>query len=137
MRVMLDTDTCIFAMAKTPGFAPTVPLRECGISTVVLGELELGVRRSVKVKENRSALDHWLATVPVLEVDADVARRYGQLRADLESIGNLIGPNDLWIAAHALSFDAPLISNNLSEFRRVPGLSVETWIRVEGGASTP
>lgn len=125
---MLDTDTCIFAMAKATGFRPRMLLRDCGISMVVLGELECGVRGSVKVKENRRALDHWLAAIQVLDVDADVARRYGQLRADFEAIGNLIGPNDLWIAAHALSLDVPLISNNLSEFRRVPGLSVETWM---------
>lgn len=136
MRVMLDTDTCIFAMEEAPGFKPKIRLRDCGISMVVLGELETGVRRSVKVKENRAALDHWLTAVQVLEVDTEVARRYGQLRADLEDDGKLIGPNDLWIAAHALSFDAPLISNNLSEFRRVPGLSVETWMSDEGGVNT-
>ena len=135
MRVMLDTDTCIFAMAKARGFRPKMRLRDCGISMVVLGELECGVRRSAKVKENRSALNHWLAAVQVLDVDAEVARRYGQLRADLEDVGKLIGPNDLWIAAHALSFDAPLISNNLSEFQRVPGLSVETWMSDEGGVN--
>lgn len=135
MRVMLDTDTCIFAMEEAPGFKPKIRLRDCGISMVVLGELETGVRRSVKVKENRAALDHWLTAVQVLEVDTEVARRYGQLRADLEDDGKLIGPNDLWIAAHALSFDMPLISNNLSEFQRVPGLSVETWMNDEGGVN--
>ena len=57
-----------------------------------------------------------------------VARRYGRLRAHLRAIGQPIGPNDLWIAAHALARDVPLITHNLSEFRRVPGLAVETWM---------
>ncbi|MCY4342063.1 MAG: hypothetical protein OXE83_00615 [Gammaproteobacteria bacterium] len=66
---MLRTDTCIFAMAKARGFRPRIPLRDCGISMVVLGELECGVRRSVKAKENRSAFSHWLAAAHVLYVD--------------------------------------------------------------------
>ena len=64
----------------------------------------------------------------VADLDAEVARRYGRLRAHLPAIGQPIGPNDLWIAAHALTRDVPLITHNLSAFRRVPELSVETWM---------
>lgn len=128
MRVMLDTDTCIFAMSHAPGFVPKTNLRDCGISVVVLGELEWGVRRSTRVRENQASLQEWLAAVEVAQMDDEVARRYGQLRADLNRIGQPIGPNDLWVAAHALSLDVPLITNNLTEFARVPGLLSETWI---------
>ena len=125
---MLDTDTCVYAMTRARGFRPRMRLGDCGISVVVLGELEWGVRRSTKVQENRSALQHWLAAVEVADMDHEVARKYGQLRADLDSIGRPIGPNDLWVAAHALAHDLPLVTNNLSEFERVPGLSTETWM---------
>ena len=125
---MLDTDTCIYARRRPAGFVPKLPLRDCGISVIVLGELEWGVERSRRVAENRDGLRDLLAALQVIDVDAAVARGYGQLRAHLRAIGQPIGPNDLWIAAHALALDVPLITHNLSEFRRVPGLSVETWM---------
>ena len=74
-------------------------------------------------------LDEWLAVVQGTAMNADVGRRYGRLRARLAAAGQLIGPNDLWIAAHARSLGLPLISHNLREFQRVPGLAVETWMR--------
>ena len=125
---MLDTDTCIHARKRSVGFEPRVPLHDCAISIVVLGELEWGVARSRRFEENRAALSALLAAVQVADLDADVARHYGRLRAHLRSVGRPIGPNDLWIAAHALALDVPLVTHNLSEFRRVPGLSVETWL---------
>ena len=125
---MLDTDTCIYARKRAAGFAPKLPLQDCGISIIVLGELESGVARSSRVAENRASLRDLLATVQVIDLDAEVARRYGRLWAHLRSIGRPIGPNDLWIAAHALARDVPLVTHNLSEFRRVPDLSAETWM---------
>ena len=125
---MLDTDTCIYARKRPAGFAPRLPLRECGISIIVLGELEWGVAQSSRVEENRAGLRDLLAAVQVVDLDAEAARQYGRLRAHLRSIGQPIGPNDLWIAAHALARDVPLVTHNLAEFRRVPGLSAETWM---------
>ena len=125
---MLDTDTCIYARKRPAGFAPRLPLRECGISIIVLGELEWGVAQSSRVEQNRAGLRDLLAAVQVVDLDAEAARQYGRLRAHLRSIGQPIGPNDLWIAAHALARDVPLVTHNLAEFRRVPGLSAETWM---------
>lgn len=125
---MLDTDTCIFARKRTVGFVPRLSLRDCGISIIVLGELEWGLSKSQHVEENRAALRDLLAAVQIVDLDASVARQYGELRAHLHAIGQPIGPNDLWIAAHALARDVPLITYNLAEFQRVPGLTVETWM---------
>ena len=125
---MLDADTCIYATNRRAGFKPRLPLHECAISVVVLGELEFGVARSRRVEENRAALRTLLSAIHVVEPDVDAARRYGQLRAHLRLIGRLISPNDLWIAAHALALDMPLVTNNLAEFSRVPGLVTETWL---------
>ena len=125
---MLDTDTCIYIAKQAAGLEPRLPLGDCGISVVVLGELEWGVAWSRRTEENRNDLDDFLATVQVVHLDAEVARRYGRLRAHLRAVGKPIGPNDLWIAAHALARDVPLVTHNLAEFRRVPDLSVETWM---------
>ena len=125
---MLDTDTCIYARKRPSGFKARLPLHDCAISVIVLGELEWGVAQSRRFEENRSALRTLLGAVQVIDLDAEVARHYGQLRAHLRSIGQPIGPNDLWIAAHALALDVPLITHNLAEFERVPSLSVETWL---------
>ena len=125
---MLDTDTCIHTRKRSPGFAPRLPLEHCGVSVIVVGELEWGVSRSRRVEENQAALRDWLVSVQVVELDRRVAQEYGRLRAYLRSIGKPIGPNDLWIAAHALARQVPLITHNLAEFRRVPDLSVDTWM---------
>ena len=127
---MLDTNTCIYAMKHLAGFQARLPLRDCGISVVVLGELEWGARLSNRRAESLAAIRDFVGSVQVVDVDAEVARQYGRVRAHLRSVGRPIGPNDLWIAPHALARDVPLITHNLSEFRRVPGLSVETWMTV-------
>ncbi|MBT6276457.1 MAG: PIN domain-containing protein [Chromatiales bacterium] len=128
MRIMLDTNTCIAACNHTPGFRAQQPLRECVISVVVLGELEWGVSRSARKDENRATLNRLLNAVAVVGLGADTAREYGNIRAHLYSIGKPIGPNDLWIAAHARSMSLPLVTNNTREFARVPRLAIENWI---------
>ena len=125
---MLDTNTCIYAMNRRRGFDARVPLPDCGVSIVVLGELEFGAHRSNRSAQSFAAIRDFAASVQVVDLDAEAARRYGRLCAHLHSIGQPIGPNDLWIAAHALARDLPLISHNLAEFQRVPDLLVETWM---------
>jgi tRNA(fMet)-specific endonuclease VapC len=126
---MLDTNTCIYAMKGSAGFSPKVPMIDCGISTVVLGELEYGVARSQRVDQNRAALNALVNAISVYPMDADAARHYGRIRAQLETDGRPIGNNDTWIAAHALSMGAPLITNNTAEFSRVPGLAIDNWMK--------
>lgn len=128
MRVMLDTNTCIYAMNRRRGLDVRVPLPDCGVSIVVLGELEFGAHRSNRSAQSFAAIRDFAASVQVVDLDAEAARRYGRLRSHLRSIGQPIGPNDLWIAAHALARDVPLITHNLAEFQRVPDLSVGTWM---------
>ena len=132
MRAILDTNTCIYAMKRVAGFKERLPLHARGVSIVVLGELEWGAWLSSRRDQSFASLRDFIAAVRVVDLDADVAREYGQIRAHLRSIGQPIGPNDLWIAAHALARAVPLITHNLSEFRRVPGLAVETWMTRAG-----
>ena len=129
---MLDTNTCIYAMKRATGFKERLPLHACGVSSIVLGELEWGARISNRKDESFASVRDFIAAVQVVDLDADVAREYGRIRAHLRSIGQPIGPNDLWIAAHALARDVPLVTHNLSEFERVPGLAAETWMTEAG-----
>ncbi len=125
---MLDTSTCIYAMNRRRGFNARLPLADCGVSIIVLGELDFGAHRSNRSAQSFASIREFASAVQVVDIGAEVARRYGRLRAHLRAGGQPIGPNDLWIAAHALARDVPLITHNLSEFRRVPDLAVETWM---------
>ncbi|NBD95655.1 MAG: PIN domain-containing protein [Gammaproteobacteria bacterium] len=98
------------------------------ISPIVLGELLTGVEKSQRRSSNRKRLLDVLSGLQMVEIEPEVAVTYGQLRAKLESAGTPIGANDLWIAAHALTLDAILVTDNEREFRRVPGLNVENWL---------
>lgn len=107
-------------MALTPDKAVT--------SVVVAGELKAWI-----VKSNSKRLERLIATtlvaVPVLPLGPEVADVYGELRIKLERTGSLIGSNDLWIAAHAISLGAIIVTDNVREFARVPDLPVENWLR--------
>jgi tRNA(fMet)-specific endonuclease VapC len=129
--ILLDTNICIYIRNARP---PEVLARfrqyrlgEVGISSVVAAELAYGVAKSGSAR-NRQALDLMLATLNIMPFDADAIWAYGELRADLDRRGTPIGTFDTMIAAHALSLDATLVTNNLREFSRVPGLKLVNWI---------
>lgn len=95
-------------------------------SVIVAGELRYGAARSTS-RTLADRVEGLLAHVDVAPMGPAVASTYATLRAHLASAGTPIGPNDLWIAAHALVFGATLVTRNVREFRRVPDLPVETW----------
>lgn len=134
MGVMLDSNACIFIMKRDQRIKPKARLSECGISQIVLGELEYGVCNSPKNRQqvNRQALYDFLSAVRIHPISNDVTALYGEVRALLRRQGQPIGPNDLWIAAHALALDTTLVTNNTREFTRVPNLVVDNWI-IESG----
>lgn len=74
-------------------------------------------------------LEELTALIPVLPMAADAAETYGTIRSDLAARGELIGNNDLWIAAHAKSLKMILVTNNENEFQRVNGLTLENWAK--------
>ncbi|PAX06645.1 type II toxin-antitoxin system VapC family toxin [Sphingomonas lenta] len=100
-------------------------------SIVCAAELWYGAERSGSARL-RSQLEQVLRALPVLPFGDDADRRYGALRAALERKGQVIGGNDMLIAAHALSLDAMLVTDNLREFDRVDGLRTENWLRTTG-----
>jgi tRNA(fMet)-specific endonuclease VapC len=128
---MLDTDTCVYLIKKAPGLKPLSALEDCYISMIVLGELEYGVANSAEARreQNRLALLDFISAVQILPLTESVSEMYGQLRATLKK--QPIGPNDTWIAAHALAMQLPLVTNNTREFSRVPELVIDTWMALD------
>jgi len=131
MRFMLDTNICIYVIKKNP---PGVAERlralkpfDVGISSVTLAELRYGVVKSGSPERNAEALVGFLAPFEVAPFDDIAAVHYGEIRTHLEKAGLPIGAMDLMIASHARSLDAILVTNNLKEFERVPGLTIENW----------
>ncbi len=128
--ILLDTNTCIYIINNRP---PNVLERfrkykagEVGISCIAASELAYGVAKSGSAK-NRKALDMFLAPMQILPFDSQCLWFYADLRASLEKQGLSIGPMDSLIAAHALSIDGTLVTNNIKEFVRVPKLKLENW----------
>ena len=128
--ILLDTNTCLYIINNRP---PKVLDRfnaykagEIGISSIAASELAYGVAKSGSIK-NRKALDMFLAPLQILPFDSQCLWFYADLRALLEKKGLSIGPMDSLIAAHALSINGTLVTNNLNEFSRVPQLKLENW----------
>ena len=96
------------------------------LSAIVLAELEFGAAKSGQAR-HRSRLDGLLASVPVEPFVGRDADCYGRLRATLQRRGEIIGPLDTLIAAQALRLGATVVTHNLREFARVPGLKCEDW----------
>jgi tRNA(fMet)-specific endonuclease VapC len=128
---LLDTNICIYIRQKRPEavlrrFSRLRP-GEAALSVITYGELMYGAARS---KQRVEALDrlrellHWLPALPLPETAAEA---YGTIRAELASKGEMIGNNDLWIAAHAVCEGLTLVTNNEKEFRRVRGLKIQNW----------
>jgi tRNA(fMet)-specific endonuclease VapC len=129
--ILLDTNICIYLInAKPPAVLARFQkyrLGDIGLCSVVAAELAFGVAKSGSVR-NRQALEMFLAPLTVLPFDESAIWAYGDLRADLERRGTPIGSLDTMIAAHALSQQALLVTNNTREFAKVPGLQLDNWV---------
>lgn len=133
MRYLLDTNICIYVVNDRPmsvrrRFA-SAAVGDVGMSVITYGELIWGAEASAKPKENLQRLRAFALLVLPLDLPSDAAEHYGQIRAALRKTGRPIGPNDLWIAAHARATGLILVTNNEREFERVVGLKVENWAR--------
>ena len=129
--ILLDTNICIYIInAKPPAVLARFQqyrLGNIGLCSVVAAELAFGVAKSGSVR-NRQALEMFLAPLTILPFDAAAVWVYGDLRADLERRGTPIGSLDTMIAAHALSQQAMLVTNNTRKFVKVPGLQLDNWV---------
>ncbi|MFT4045076.1 MAG: type II toxin-antitoxin system VapC family toxin [Solimonas sp.] len=132
-RFLLDTNICIYIRQKRP---PEVLSRfeklkvgDAVLSVVTYGELLYGAQKSKQREVALARLADLVSLIPVLELPAEAADEYGKIRAALEVKGEIIGGNDLWIAAHAKAEGLIVVTNNEREFKRVPGLKVQNWAK--------
>lgn len=131
MAWLLDTNIIIAAVKGVPSvraYLQKVRAVDVLLSPIVLGELEFGAEKSACPERNRARLQTVIDGFAVVALDAAASRAYGRIRHELERRGLPIGNNDQWIAAQALALGATLVTDNLREFERVPGLKVENWL---------
>lgn len=131
MKYLLDTNICIYAIKNKPETVLKRIKQELdhgvGISSVTLAELEYGVQNSMDPVKNEQALLKFLLVLSILPFGPAAASEYGKIRAALKKKGALIGPLDMLIAGHAKAEGLILVTNNMREFERVPGLMLENW----------
>ncbi len=128
---LLDTDTCSYIMKRSHPVLleriRSVPISDQAVSAVTVAELLYGAKLSSKPKKARQAFDAFIRHLAIRDWTAEAAEHYADIRANLKLRGAMIGANDLLIAAHALSLDAVLVTNNVGEFGRVRGLKIANW----------
>jgi tRNA(fMet)-specific endonuclease VapC len=130
--ILLDTNICIHVINARPAAVlerfRQHRMGDIGLCSVVAAELAYGVAKSASAR-NRQALEMFLAPLVILPFDEAALWTYGDLRAELECKGTPIGALDTMIAAHALSQQSTLVTNNIREFERVPGLTLDNWVQ--------
>ena len=129
---MLDTNICIHIIKHRADALynklSVLPVERVAISSIVHAELWYGVTQSKKKVQNEAALKDFLEYVNVLDWPSAAGQIYGKIRTHLKAKGTPIGAMDMLIAAHAVSVNAVLVTDNTKEFQRVPGLKLENWL---------
>jgi tRNA(fMet)-specific endonuclease VapC len=132
MKYLLDTNICIALIRQRPAGLlqrlTTLKPGEVCLSSITMTELIYGAAKSSQAEQNLAALEQFLLPLELVNFDESAATAYGQIRAGLERQGKVIGSMDMLIAAHALSLNTILVTNNTKEFGRVSGLLLEDWI---------
>lgn len=131
MMYLLDTNICIYCINNRPEEVIRNVKRhkphQIKVSSVTVAELEYGASKSEYREKNRIAILNFLSAFDIIPFDDKDAEIYGQIRADLENRGKVIGPYDMQIAAQAISKDYILITKNTKEFERIEGIRIENW----------
>ena len=130
LKYMLDTNIVIYTIKNRPEQVRKVFKQhenQMCISAVTKGELIYGTERSSQPERNLADIEGLIARLEVAPFEDHASEHFGQLRAELYRIGKPIGPYDMMIAGHARAMGLILVTNNMKEFARVPGLRVENW----------
>jgi len=132
VRYLLDTNICIYIAKHNP---PAVRARfarhaanELAMSVITYGELRFGAEKSQARERALESIQRLQSRIEICLMPLSAGEHYGEIRAILQRSGQPIGNNDLWIAAHARAEGWILVTNNETEFRRVPGLQFENWV---------
>lgn len=131
LKYLLDTNIAIYVIKRRPPEVREIFNRHHGrmaVSVITLAELVHGAEESQFPERNLAVVEDFCSRLAVLPYPGDAAYHYGSIRAALERRGTPIGVNDLHIAAHARSSGLTVVTNNITEFSRVPGLLLENWL---------
>ena len=131
MKYMLDTDIFSYMVNGVPQVLERyaeVADQEIYLSVISHGEILFGIAKQQPGVSKQKRIAYLLDQMSIALMDEDAARCYGSVRNALELSGKPIGSNDTWIAAHAMSLGATLVTGNLREYKRVAGLKVENWL---------
>ena len=125
-QYLLDTNICIYITKHQPEivrqhFEKHLPDGNIFISVITLGELRFGAEKSQWKDKAFKVIDELTSILPVIDLDEKTADHYAQIRKELAVQGQMIGNNDLWLAAHARSNNWIMVTNNEKEFLRVDG----------------
>ena len=134
LKYLPDTNIVIYTMKNRPRQVKSHFQKHDGemcISAVTLGELVFGAEHSQQVERNLADIEALVARLEVLPLDTKAAYHFGQVRAALYTIGQPIGPYDMLIAGHARASGLILVTNNINDFERVPGLLLENWTEAD------
>ena len=131
IKYLLDTNIVIYVMKRRP-----IEVLETfnqnasrmAISAITMSELHHGAEKSARVTQNLEVIEEFASRLEILPYTEKVSQHYGSIRSVLEKSGQVIGVNDLHIAAHARSEGLVLVTNNVREFERIPALAVENWV---------
>ena len=128
---LLDTDVCISLLRGNSSIVERIRSTSSGASVCFMtaAELAYGAEKSGRVDANRSLVERFLLTVPVIESERSSMRLFGKLKAKLEAEGIRLADADLLIAAVAIDRGLILATGNLKHFSRIPGLKAEGWLR--------
>ena len=131
LKYLLDTNIIIYVLKRRPAEVLKIfntNASRMAISSITLSELIYGAEKSPNVSKNLEVIEEFISHLDVLPYDAKASQHYGQIKAVLERKGEIIGENDIHIAAHAISQGLTLVTNNLREFKRVANLALENWV---------
>jgi len=131
LKYLLDTNIVIYVLKRRPIEVLKIfntNASRMAVSSITLSELIYGAEKSSNIDRNLEAIEEFISHLEVLPYDAKASQHYGQIKTSLENKGEIIGENDIHIAAHAISQGLILVTNNLHEFKRVANLALENWI---------
>ncbi|EIT9276237.1 tRNA(fMet)-specific endonuclease VapC [Salmonella enterica subsp. enterica serovar Saintpaul] len=130
LKFMLDTNICIFTIKNKPEHVRerfNLNASRMCISSITLMELIYGAEKSQAPERNLAVVEEFVSRLEVLDYDAQAAIHSGQIRAELARKGTPVGPYDQMIAGHARSRGLVVVTNNIREFERIPGIRTEDW----------
>jgi len=132
MSYLLDTNTCIYFLnrpsekiiSKMKSLSPS----DIKLCSITVAELFFGAEKSKAQEKNRAIVEDFKGNFEIIPFDEKCCRNYAKIRSSLEKSGSPIGPMDLLISSITITHNLVLVTNNVSEFKRIKGLNLENWI---------